>query len=72
MVITYFRGLISPLIPTHEPPSRPYTLNPYRIPIDPFKGTLITTHEPPSIGLRASGFSLSGGDKGFGALGFGV
>ena len=36
------RRLITLLIttPTPEPPSRPSTLYPYRIPIDPFKGTL--------------------------------
>ena len=52
IIITHIRGLITLLITTHEPPSRPQTLYPYRIPIDPFKGTpkgtLITSHEPPS------------------------
>ena len=52
-LITHIQGLTSPVITTHEPPSRPETLYPYRIPIDAFtgtlKGTLITTHEPPSI-----------------------
>ena len=60
-VITHIRGLTTPLITTHEPPSRPSTLYPCRIPIDPFKGTLkgtlITTPEPPSgdLKLRLSG-----------------
>ena len=42
MNITPARGLITPLITTHEPPSRPSTLYSYRIPIDPgtLKGTL--------------------------------
>ena len=37
MVIAPIRGLITPFITTHEPPSKPSTLYPYRIPIDPFK-----------------------------------
>ena len=56
ILITYIRGLITLLITTPEPPSRPETLYPYRIPIDPFKGTLqgtlITSHEPPSRELK--------------------
>ena len=55
--------LITLLITTHEPPSRPQTLYPYRIPIDPFqgtlKGTLITTHEPPSRFRLVEGFRES-------------
>ena len=39
-VITIVTLILTPLITTHEPPSRPSTLYPYRIPIDPFKGTL--------------------------------
>ena len=39
-VISIVALLITLLITTHEPPSRPSTLYPYRIPIDPFKGTL--------------------------------
>ena len=50
--MTHIRGLITQLITTPEPPSRPYTLYPYRIPMDPLKGTLkgtlITNPEPPS------------------------
>ena len=46
-VISIVTLLITLLITIHEPPS--IALNPlplYRIPIDPFKGTLITTHKP--------------------------
>ena len=40
IVITHIRGLLTPLITTPEPPSKPQTLYLSRIPIDPFKGTL--------------------------------
>ena len=56
-------SIVALLITTHEPPSRPYTLYPYRIPIDHFigtlQGTLITTHEPPSTHHGIEGFSTS-------------
>ena len=41
ILIIHIQGLLTLLITTpEEPPSRPQTLDPYRIPIDPFKGAL--------------------------------
>ena len=40
VIMTHIGRLVTPLVATHEPPSRPSTLYPYRIPKDPFKGTL--------------------------------
>ena len=40
VIMTHIGRLVTPLVATHEPPSRPSTLYPYRIPKDPSKGTL--------------------------------
>ena len=47
-VISIVTLLITLLISTHQPPSIPY-----RISIDPFKGTLITMRSNPSLASRA-------------------
>ena len=55
IIITHIRGLITPLVTTHEPSSIPYTLNPKPC---AFKGALIEPlKEPLFRSLRLSAFS---------------